>query len=76
MTKERIQRYFHQRPLPLSFCHRLLLSYNIIRYPNWMLNGTGIKIFSGECIHAEVYHHLTLLLGTSHPELAEIIARR
>lgn len=42
-----------------------------------MLNGSGIKIFSG------AYHLFTKIsdldvfdIGTSHPELAEIIARR
>ncbi|KAF8640882.1 hypothetical protein AX17_000530 [Amanita inopinata Kibby_2008] len=43
-----------------------------------MLNGTGIKIFSGTRFSfvENQLQQLTGLVGTSHPELAEIIARR
>jgi hypothetical protein len=43
-----------------------------------MLNGTGVKIFTGSSLNFG-FGFLLLqsdLIGTSHPELAEIIARR
>lgn len=47
-----------------------------------MLNGSGIKIFSGTSKPFSSFHQRRegvndlFLVGTSHPELAEIIARR
>jgi hypothetical protein len=45
-----------------------------------MLNGTGVKIFTGSSSDSDFatfsYWVTPALTGTSHPELAEIIARR
>jgi hypothetical protein len=43
-----------------------------------MLNGTGVKIFTGSSLDSDFVDLLLQsdLIGTSHPELAEIIARR
>jgi len=42
-----------------------------------MLNGSGIKIFSGlSYLITTTLFSFTPIVGTSHPELAEIIARR
>lgn len=41
-----------------------------------MLNGNSIKIFAGELVVGGNGGGLMYVAGTSHPELAEIIARR
>jgi hypothetical protein len=42
-----------------------------------MLNGSGIKVFSGKSHSlSTTSSYLPFTVGTSHPELAEIIARR